>query len=118
MVRGHFFPVRLDGERIRNLSNKLLFISIKLMANIGGIFNVEKEQVCVKHPKGWAVKKPGVERSSAIFPTQREAEEWAKEIVSNLGGGEVRIQNRQGQWRDSDTVPPVNDPHPPEDTKH
>ena len=55
---------------------------------------------------------------SGVFDTQREAEQRAKEIVGNLGGGEVRIQGREGRWRDSDTVPPGSDPHPPTDTKH
>ena len=44
-------------------------------------------------------------RASEVLPTQREAEERAKEIVSNLGGGEVVIQGRDGRWRDSDNRP-------------
>lgn len=72
----------------------------------------------VKHDEGWAVKKPGADRASSIHETQREAERAAKKIVSSLGGGEVRIQARDGQWRDSDTVAPGNDPHPPRDRKH
>ena len=67
---------------------------------------------------GWAVIGPNAERASEVLPTQREAEERAKEIVSNLGGGEVVIQGRDGRWRDSDTVPPGNDPSPPKDEKH
>ena len=42
----------------------------------------------------------------------------AKDIVRSAGGGEVRIQGRDGRFRDSDTVAPGNDPHPPKDTKH
>jgi len=67
----------------------------------------------VVHPNGWAVKRAHAERASGIFSTQSEAEAAAKRIVSNLGGGEVRIQNRHGHWRDSDTVAPGNDPNPP-----
>ena len=44
--------------------------------------------------------------------------EGAERTVGNLGGGEVRIQGRDGRWRDSDTVPPGNDPNPPRDKKH
>ena len=76
------------------------------------------DRYVVKHPKGWAVRSPGGKRASSVHSTQREAEQAAKQTVRNLGGGEVRIQNRQGQWRDSDTVPPGNDPHPPRDRKH
>jgi hypothetical protein len=77
-----------------------------------------KDRFVVNHPDGWAVKKGGAERASGIFDTQRAAEQKAKEIVSNNGGGEVRIQNRHGQWRDSDTVTPGNDPFPPRDNRH
>lgn len=45
-------------------------------------------------------------RASGVFDTQREAGQRAKEIVGNLGGCEVRIQGRDGHWRNSDTVPP------------
>ena len=76
------------------------------------------ERYVVNHPDGWAVKKPGADRASAVFGTQREAEKRAKKIVRNLGGGEVRIQGRDRRWRDSDTVPRGNDPNPPKDTKH
>lgn len=76
------------------------------------------DRYVVKHEDGWAVKKPGADRASSIHDTQRAAEQAAKEIVSNMGGGEVRIQGRDGQWRDSDTVPPGNDPVPPRDRKH
>ena len=76
------------------------------------------ERYVVNHPDGWAVKKRGAGRSSAVFGTQREAEKRAKEIVRNLGGGEVRIQGRNRRWRDSDTVPHGNDPNPSKDTKH
>lgn len=76
------------------------------------------DRYVTKHPDGWAVKGPGSKRASSVHDTQKEAESRAKEVVSNLGGGEVRIQNRQGQWRDSDTVAPGNDPFPPRDKKH
>ena len=71
----------------------------------------------MNHPDGWAVKKAGAERASRVYDTQAAAERAAKEIVSNLGGGEVRVQDRHRQWRDSDTVPPGPDPFPPRDEK-
>ena len=61
---------------------------------------------------------PGAERASARTRTQREGEGRAKEIVRNLGGGEVQIRGRDGRIRDSDTVAPGNDPNPPKDTRH
>lgn len=76
------------------------------------------DRYVTKHPKGWAVQAPGGKRASSVHDTQRGAERAAKQTVSNLGGGEVRIQGRDGRWRDSDTVPPGNDPNPPRDKKH
>jgi len=76
------------------------------------------DRYVTEHPKGWAVQAPGGQRASSVHDTQKEAEKAAKQTVSNLGGGEVRIQGRDGRWRDSDTVPPGNDPNPPKDKKH
>ena len=76
------------------------------------------DRYVTKHPRGWAVKAGGGKRASSVHETQREAERAAKRTVGNLGGGEVRIQDRTGRWRDSDTVPPGNDPNPPRDRKH
>ena len=78
----------------------------------------QNDRFVVRQPEGWAVKKPHAERSSGVFGTQGEAEHRAKEIVGNLGGGEVRIQGYHGPWRDSDTVAPGNDPNPPKDHRH
>lgn len=72
----------------------------------------------VPRGKDWAVVKPGSSRASAVVPTQREAERAAKRMVANEGGGEVRIHGRDNKIRDSDTVSPGHDPHPPTDKKH
>ena len=64
----------------------------------------KNDRYVVNHPEGWAVKKSSADRASAVFGTQREAEMRAKQIVYNYGGGEVRIQDRHGQWRESDTI--------------
>jgi hypothetical protein len=76
------------------------------------------DRFVTKHPNGWAVKASGAKRASSVHSTQRAAEQAAKQTVRNLGGGEVRIQCRDGRWRDSDTVAPGNDPMPPRDKKH
>ena len=81
--------------------------------------NESNRRHVVPDPKGgWTVKAPNAQRASAHTSTQAEAEQRAKEIVSNLGGGEVVIHRPDGRIRDSDTVPPGNDPHPPKDTRH
>lgn len=66
----------------------------------------------------WRVKREGAERISDFADTQKVAEEIVKELASNSGGGEVRTHGLDGKIRDSDTVPPANDPFPPRDRKH
>jgi hypothetical protein len=66
---------------------------------------------------GWDVVAPGADRASSHHRTQAEAESAARQIVRNGGGGEVVTHRPNGQIRDSDTVAPGNDPHPPHDTK-
>jgi hypothetical protein len=73
----------------------------------------------VKNNEGdWVVKKAGAERVSGVFDLQRQAEKAAKEFARKAGGGEVRIHDRDGRIRDSDTVAPAKDPFPPKDKKH
>lgn len=72
----------------------------------------------VQHQDGWAVKAGGAKRASSVHNTQKGAEIKAKQVVKNLGGGEVRIQGQDSKWLDSDTVAPGNDPNPPKDKKH
>ena len=66
---------------------------------------------------GWDIRAPGADRSSGHFDRQSEAIDRARTIVRNTGGGEVVIHDRGGRVRDSDTVPPGNDPNPPRDRK-
>ena len=67
---------------------------------------------------GWNVRKEGSDRISGNFKTQYKAEKEAKQYSSNNGGGEVKIHGLNGRIRDSDTVPPGNDPNPPLDQKY
>jgi len=66
----------------------------------------------------WQAKRAGAERVSGYYDTQSAAENAAKGFSANNGGGEVRIHKPTGPIRDSDTVPPANDPNPPKDKKH
>jgi hypothetical protein len=79
----------------------------------------ESNRHVVPNPDGgWDVKAPGAKRASSHHDTQADAEQRAKEIVGNLGGGEVRIHRPDGRIRDSDTVAPGRDPMPPRDRQH
>ncbi len=63
------------------------------------------DRYVVKHGDGWAVKKENAQRASGVFNTQKEAATRAREIVAKTsrGNGEVRIQGRDGKFRDSDS---------------
>lgn len=67
---------------------------------------------------GWDVKKEDAKRVSAHEPTKKAAEKRAKEIVENTGRGhgEVRIQNKDGKFSDSDSG--SKNESPAKDTKH
>ena len=67
---------------------------------------------------GWNVKPAYAQRASFHSENQSAAEVEAKRLAGNSGGGEVRIQGTDGQFRDSDTVAPGNDPNPPKDKKY
>ena len=66
----------------------------------------------------WQAKREKADKAAGLYDTQDEAEKAAKQFSANSGGGEVRIHSPKGPIRDSDTVPPGNDPHPPIDKKH
>ncbi len=69
---------------------------------------------------GWDVVKEDHQRASAHFDTQAQAQAIAraKEIVENSGrgDGDVRIQGRNGKFRDSDSG--SRNESPARDTKH
>lgn len=75
------------------------------------------DRFVVKHGSSWAVRKAGDTRPESVHRKQSAAATSDKPTVWNLGGGEVRIQGRDGRWRDSDTVAPGNDPFPPRDKR-
>lgn len=91
------------------LSRGILWKKVIKMAN----YNV------VNNPNGgWDAKQDHALRSSFHGDKQSIVEAAAKQFALNSGGGEVRIQGRNGQFRDSDTVSPAKDPNPPKDKKY
>ena len=78
----------------------------------------DSDRHVVPNPEGgWDVRANDASRASAHHDTQADAIDRAREIVHNAGGGEVVIHGRDGKIRDSDTVPPGNDPNPPRDRR-
>lgn len=67
----------------------------------------------------WVNKRNNADKASSVHNTQKEAEEAAKEMLHNQGGGEVTVQGTdKGQFRKKDTVVPGHDPFPPRDEEH
>ena len=65
----------------------------------------ENDRWVVEYPEGgWAVEREDRQRVSDVLPTQEEAMTRAREILRNLGGGELIVKGRDGQIRLKDTV--------------
>ncbi len=67
-------------------------------------------QHVVHHPEGWAVRKSGSDRVTAVFDTQKEAIDRAREISKNQET-EMFIHGRDGRIRERDSF--GNDSFPP-----
>jgi hypothetical protein len=66
----------------------------------------------------WVNQRNGSSRASSLHDTQKEAENAAREMLQNQGGGELTTMGRNGQIRSKDTIAPGNDPNPPNDKEH
>ena len=61
----------------------------------------------------WANKRNDAGRASSLHSTQKEAQDAARAMLGNQGGGELATKGVDGRIRDKDTVAPGNDPYPP-----
>ncbi len=66
----------------------------------------------------WVNKRNDSDRASSLHTTQKDAEDTAKTMTKNQGGGEVTIKGENGRIRSKDTVKPGKDPNPPKDKEH
>ena len=55
----------------------------------------------------------GAQRASFTGKTQGEVISQTRQSMLNNGGGELRIQGTNGQFRAADTIPPKKDYFPP-----
>jgi len=58
--------------------------------------NVQVREVIPDGGGMWRVLEPGCKRASARADTLEEAEDRAREILRNLGGGELRVYGADG----------------------
>lgn len=66
---------------------------------------------------GWKAKREGADRAAGVFDTQREAENFARDLLKNNGGGELITQSQHGSIRSKDTINSF-DPNPPRDREN
>jgi hypothetical protein len=72
-----------------------------------------------RRPDGtWGNKRNDADRASSVHDTQREANEAAKRMLTNQGGGERTTLGRDGKIVSKDTIAPGNDPNPPRDREN
>lgn len=66
----------------------------------------------------WVNKRNDAGKASSVHDTQKAAEQAAREMLKNQGGGELTTMGRDHKIRSKDTIAPGNDPNPPRDTEH
>lgn len=66
---------------------------------------------------GWKAKREGATRAAGVFETQKKAEDYARSILQNNGGGELITQSPHGPIRSKDTINSP-DPNPPKDREN
>lgn len=79
----------------------------------------KKDRMVYKRLDGkWANKRNDSERASSLHATQADAENSAREMLKNQGGGELTTKGVNGRIRSKDTIAPGNDNCPPKDTEN
>lgn len=66
----------------------------------------------------WANKRNDAGKASTLHRTQKAAEDAARKMLGNQGGGELTRKGLDGKIRSKDTIPRGNDPCPPKDKEH
>lgn len=66
----------------------------------------------------WVNKKNSSDKASSLHSTQKEAEQAARRMLNNQGGGELITKSVNGKIRSKDTIGGGNDPRSIKDTEH
>lgn len=78
-----------------------------------------KDRTISRRPDGnWENKRNDSDKASSLHKTQKAAEQAARALLKNQGGGELTTKGMNGKIRSKDTIPPGNDPYPPKDKEH
>ena len=71
----------------------------------------ERRDVTPNPDGGWDVRKPSGKRASSHHVTQKDAIQTARQILKNQGGGELRVEGRDGRVRGLAVVSKKTKPH-------
>ena len=77
----------------------------------------KNDRMVYKRDDKWVNKRNDSNKASSLHETQKEAENAAREILKNQGGGELTTKRVNGKIRSKDTIT-SNDPCPPKDKEH
>ena len=70
-----------------------------------------QDRTISRRPDGrWENKRNDTDRASSVHNTQKAAQDAARQMLKNQGGGELTTKGVDGKIRDKDTVAPGNDP--------
>lgn len=77
-----------------------------------------RDRIVYKRGDEWVNKRNDADKASSVHDTQKEAEQAAREMLANQGGGELITKGLDGKIRSKDTIAPGNDPNPPKDKEY
>lgn len=78
----------------------------------------DRDRTVYRRGDEWINKRNDADRASSKHTTQKEAEQAARTMLHNQGGGELTTKGLDGRIRSKDTISPGNDPNPPRDKEH
>jgi hypothetical protein len=79
----------------------------------------DRDRTVYRRPDGqWANKRNDTDRASSLHRTQAEANDAAREMLRNQGGGELTTIGRNRIIVSKDTISPGRDPSNIRDTEH
>lgn len=79
----------------------------------------DRDRTVSRRPDGtWENKRNDADKASSLHKTQKEAEQAAKGMLKNQGGGELTTKGVDGKIRSKDTIAPGKYPNPPKDKEH
>lgn len=76
------------------------------------------DRIVYRRDDGWVNQRTDADRVAGIHRTQSEAEDAARNMLRESGGGELITKGRDGKIRSKDTIGSAHDPNPPRDTEH